>query len=102
MDEHVPTAISQGLRHRGVDVLTTQEAGLLSVSDEEHLKFAAETGRVIFTQDADFLRLHAAGFTHQGIAYAPQQTPVSNIVRGLMLIFDLFSQEEMVNHVEFL
>lgn len=102
MDEHVPTAISQGLRHRGVDVLTTQEAGLLSVSDEEHLKFASDTGRVIFTQDADFLRLHAAGFSHQGIAYAPQQTPISNIVRGLMLIFDLFNPEEMVNHVEFL
>ncbi len=102
MDEHVPTAVSQGLRHRGVDVLTTQEAGLLSVSDEGHLKFAAETGRVIFTQDADFLRLHAAGFSHQGIAYATQQTPISNIVRGLMLIFDLFSPEDMVNHIEFL
>ena len=102
MDDHVPQAVSQGLQRRGVDVLTTQEAGLLSVSDEEHLKFAAESGRVIFTQDADFLRLHAAGFSHQGIAYAPQQTPVSNIVRGLMLIFDLLSLEEMVNHVEFL
>ena len=102
MDEHVPQAVSQGLRRRGVDVLTTQEPVLLSVSDEEHLKFAAESGRVIFTQDADFLRLHAAGFYHKGIAYASQQTPVGYIVRGLMLIFDLFSPEEMVNHVEFL
>ncbi len=102
MDEHVHSAVSQGLRRRGVDVLTTQEAGLLSVSDEEHLKFAAEAGCVIFTQDADFLRLHAAGFSHHGIVYAPQQTPISNIVRGLMLIFDLYSLEDMINHVEFL
>lgn len=102
MDEHVPQAVSKGLQRRGVDVLTAQEANLLSVSDEEHLKFASEAGRVIFTQDADFLRLHTAGFSHQGIAYAPQQTPVSNIVRGLMLIFDLLSPEDMVNHAEFL
>jgi predicted nuclease of predicted toxin-antitoxin system len=102
MDEHVPTAVSQGLRRRGVDVLTTQEAGLLSVSDEEHLKFAAEAGRIIFTQDADFLRLHAARFPHKGIIYAPQQTSISNIIRGLMLICDLYTPEDMVNHVEFL
>jgi len=54
MDEHVPQAVSQGLRRRGVDVLTTREAGLLSVSDEGHLKFATDTARVIFTQDAGF------------------------------------------------
>ncbi len=53
MDEHVPQAVSQGLWRRGIDVLTTQEAGLLSISDEGHLKFAAEIGRVIFTQDPD-------------------------------------------------
>ena len=41
MDEHVPQAVSQGLRRQGVDVLTTQKAGFLSVSDEGHLKFAA-------------------------------------------------------------
>lgn len=102
MDEHVPPAVSQGLRRRGVDVLTTQEAGLISVSDEEHLKFASETGRIILTQDADFLRLHAAGFSHKGIIYAPQQTSISTIVRGLMFIFDLLSAENMINHVEFL
>ena len=68
----------------------------------KNLKFAAEAGHIIFTQDADFLRLHAAGFSHHGIVYAPQQTHISNIVRGLMLIFDLYSPEDMVNHVEFL
>ena len=45
-------------------------------------------GRVLFTQDADFLRLHAAGQGHHGIVYAPQQTAVGSIVSGLMLIFD--------------
>lgn len=102
MDEHVSNTVSQGLLRRGVDVLTTQEAGLLSVSDKEHLKYAAGAGRVMFTQDADFLRLHSEGFPHQGIVYAPQQAPVSHIIRGLMLIFDILSPDDMVNHVEFL
>jgi predicted nuclease of predicted toxin-antitoxin system len=30
-------------------------AGLLQASDEEHLSFAVKAGRVIFTQDEDFL-----------------------------------------------
>jgi hypothetical protein len=29
MDEHVPRAVTDGLRRRGVDVLTTQEADML-------------------------------------------------------------------------
>jgi hypothetical protein len=102
MDEHVPKAVSDGLRRRGVDVLTAQEAGLLSARDEGHLKFVAEKRRVIFTQDADFLRLHAAGVFHRGIAYAPQQTSIRTIVYGLMLIFDLLAPEDMVNHIEYL
>jgi hypothetical protein len=39
---------------------------------------------------------------HSGIAYAPQQTPIGNIVRGLMLIYQVLEPEDMVNHVEFL
>jgi hypothetical protein len=35
--------------------------------DEEHLKRAHNERRVIFTQDDDFLRLHAAGMDHAGI-----------------------------------
>ena len=48
MDEHVPLAISQGLRRRGVDALTVQEAGICSATDEEQLAFALSQGRVVF------------------------------------------------------
>jgi len=102
MDEHVPRAVTAGLRRRGVDVVTTQEAGLHPASDEQHLVFALQEGRVIFTQDADFLRLHAAGVPHGGIVYVRQQTPVSQMLRGLMLIHDVLAPEDMANHVEFL
>ena len=55
-DEHVAKAVVHGLRHRGVDVLTVPDTRLLSATDEEHLVRARTEGRVLFTQDPDFLR----------------------------------------------
>ena len=60
LDENCHRAIAEGLRRRGVDVTTTPEVGLLHASDEKQIAYALPLGRVIFTQDRDFLRLHAA------------------------------------------
>jgi hypothetical protein len=57
---------------------------------------------VVFTQDEDFLRLHATGTPHAGIVFAVQHSPVGGIVRGLLVIHAVFSPQEMVGHVEFL
>lgn len=102
LDEHVPKAVAEGLRRRGVDVITVQELGLQAAEDVKHLERAARDGRLIITQDADFLRLHAAGHPHQGIVYAPQQTSVSQMLRSLMLLHDVVPTQDMVRHVEFL
>jgi predicted nuclease of predicted toxin-antitoxin system len=102
LDEHVPHAVASGLRRRGVDVLTAPEAGMLGAEDGAHLALATKQGRVIFTQDADFLRLHAAGSDHTGVVYVRQQTPVGYILRGLMLIYEVLEAEDMKNRVEFL
>jgi hypothetical protein len=48
----------------GLDVLTVPESGLLGVPNEEHLARAFAEGRLVFTQDEDFLRLHASGVEH--------------------------------------
>ena len=101
-DEHVATAVVRGLRQRGVDVVTVPEAGMLGAADVAHMDRARTEGRVIFTQDEDFLRLHAAGAQHAGIVYAPQGTSIGDIIRGLMLIYQILDAEEMVDHVEFL
>ncbi len=101
-DEHVARAVVRGLRQRGADVLTVAEAGLLGATDAEHLERARAEGRVIFTQDDDFLRLHAAGVEHAGIAYAPQGASVGAVIRGLMLIYQLLDAEDMKGHVEYL
>ena len=74
---------------------------MLGASDEEHLIRAREDGRVIFTQDDDYLRL-AATTEHAGIVYAAQEKPIREIISGLMLIYQVLEAEEMWNHVEFL
>ncbi len=102
LDEHVPRAVAVGLRRRGVDVLTVHEAGMEGAEDERHLAFALQEGRVILTQDVDFLRFQASGRRHAGIAYASQQTPIGVILRGLMLIHDALTADEMADRVEFL
>jgi len=61
MDEHVHLAITEGLRLRGIDVLTAQDADMRGASSEAHLQLAFELDRVIFTNDDDFLKLHTAG-----------------------------------------
>ena len=101
-DEHVSKAVVRGLRQRGVDVLTVPEAGLLGASDQEHLERARTEGRVIFTQDADFLKLHAAGRAQAGIVSAPQHASVGDIIRGLMLVFQVLDAEDMQGQVEYL
>ena len=101
-DEHVAQAVIRGLRQRGIDVLTVPEAGMMGASDEDHLELAAKLGRVIFTQDADFLRLATVGANHAGIVYAAQHARIGDIVRGLFLIHQVLSAEEMMLAIEYL
>ena len=101
-DEHVSKAVVNGLRMRGVDVLTVVEANMLGATDDQHLMKATQEGRVIFTQDDDFLRLHAEGNSHAGIVYVRQGTSTGKVIAGLMLIHQVLSDEDMVNHIEYL
>lgn len=103
LDENCDLAIAEGLRRRGVDVTTTPEAGLLEASDQEQLEYSRRENRVIFTQDADFLRLHAAGVSHAGIVYCHQQSrSVGEMIRGLVMIWEVLDPEDMRSRVEYL
>jgi predicted nuclease of predicted toxin-antitoxin system len=71
-------------------------------NDEVQLAFALNTGRVIVTQDRDFLRLAASGVSHAGIVYTPQGAPISTMVSGLLPIYSVLSAEEMADSVEYI
>ena len=55
MDVHVRREVTEGLRLRGIDVLTAQEDGTDRFPDPELLDRALELGRVLYSQDADLL-----------------------------------------------
>ena len=59
MDVHVRRQITEGLRRRGVDVLTAQDDGTTELADPELLDRAPELGRVLFGQDEDLLTVAA-------------------------------------------
>ena len=101
-DENVSRAVINGLRQRGVDVLSVPEAQMLGASDEAQLTFALQQGRIIVTHDDDFLRLAASGKTHPGIVYCSQQLSTGDIIRGLMFVYDVLELEDMQNKVEYL
>jgi predicted nuclease of predicted toxin-antitoxin system len=103
LDENCDPAIASVLRRHGIDVSTTPEAGLIGATDDEQVAHSLPRGRVIFTQDADHLRLHASGEPHAGIAYCHQQArSVGEIIDGLVLIWHVFDADEMVGQVEYL
>ena len=103
LDENVRNAIAEGLRRRGIDVSTTPEQSLIGVSDEAQLKFALSQNRVIFTQDTDFLRMNQTGVIHFGIVYCSQgNKSIGEIIRGLILIWELLDSSDMFGKVEFL
>jgi predicted nuclease of predicted toxin-antitoxin system len=103
LNENCSGAIAAGLEQIGVAVTTTREARLLGATDEEQTAYALAEGRVIFTQDADFLRINAAGHAHAGIASCEKDTKsVREILDGLILIWEVLEPAEMVGRVEFI
>ena len=101
-DENVSWAVISGLRRRGVDVVSTLDADMLGKLDEEQLALASEHGRVLFTHDEDFLRLHSQEFPHTGIVYTHQTSSISKMIRGLMLVYEVLDPEDMIGHLEYI
>ena len=103
LDEHVAHAVAHGLRRPGIDVTTTTDAGLIGATDHEQIAYANTQGRVIFTEDDDFLALAAAGVAHPGVVYCHQNTrSIGQIIRALELIWEIYEPAEMQNRVEFI
>jgi predicted nuclease of predicted toxin-antitoxin system len=68
MDVHVPRAITQGLRLRGVDVITAQEDGADRFEDPDVLDRALALRCAVVTEDDDFL-VEAARRQRHGIPF---------------------------------
>ncbi len=96
-DKHIPKAVVQQLRARGIDMVRCEDVGLGDAADLEHLKYATQEGRVVITNDADFVRLHyewqTEGKQHAGImfclSHVQGQAAVGRIMNEVMLYHEL-------------
>lgn len=107
MDEHVRRAITNGLKLRGIDVITVQEDGRNGTPDSILLERATELNRVIFTQDDDFLVMancrQQEEVKFSGVIYGHQQyVTVGECVRDLEIIAKASESEDLVNQVQYL
>jgi hypothetical protein len=75
---------------------------MLGASDEEHLQKATKGKRVLITEDTDFLRIHAEGFEHAGIVFGKQSKSVGEFIRGVSLIYEVLSADEMRGQLEYI
>ena len=102
------SAVVQGLRARGFDVLTTFEAHRCGTTDRDQLAFAVQQGRAIYTFNvSDFSRLHREyllrGANHAGIIVLPdQRCSIGEKIRRLARFISSATAEEMIKRMEYL
>ena len=106
-DVHVRRAVVVALRVRGVDMLTAQTDGAAELEDSELLDRASSLGRVLFTQDEDFLReairRQRTGQEFAGVIYAHQlRVNIGQCIRDLELLAKIYDPADMANRIEYL
>jgi hypothetical protein len=107
MDHNLPAPITNGLRQRGIDVLSALEDGASAWPDAQILERATQLGRVVVTNDRDFLRLARdhwrSGQEFGGVVYGPQRKlEIGQCILDLELIAHTIEPEEMANRIEYL
>ncbi|MFN8475592.1 MAG: DUF5615 family PIN-like protein [Anaerolineae bacterium] len=107
MDHHVSSAVTDGLRKRGVDVLTAHDDGAAQFDDDTLLNRATELGRVLFSQDRDLLAIaHGrleSGVEFAGLIYAHQlNITVGRAIRDLEMLATVLDPDDLRNRVEFI
>jgi len=107
MDAHIPRAITEQLRLRGIDVLAATEEGTNRLPDDELLETASTLGRVVFTHDIRFRALaerwQREGRQFAGLAYGPAEgASIGQYVRDLELIAKASDPDEWQNTVLYL
>jgi hypothetical protein len=109
MDVHVPQAITDQLRRRGVDVLTAIEDDATETPDDQLLERTRSLGRVLFTQDIRFKALaedwQRQGRPFAGLVFGHQLGgTIGQFVKDLELIAKASEPDEwatMIEHLPF-
>ena len=106
-DESVDVAIAEGLQRRGIGAFSARDGDKLGLTDEEQIIFASKENATIFTHDTDFLQIAAQWKDerriHYGVIYCHQNAyGIGDCIRNLKILVAVLTQEDMINHIEFL
>lgn len=107
-EDAMAEALLQSLVERGVNVTTANLENMVFRPDSEHLTYATQLGRVLYSFNvSDYCQLHrewlASGQVHAGIIVASQQRfSIGEQMRRLLKIVNTRSNTEMQNQLEFL
>ena len=102
-DEDVNIAIVEGLKRRGIETYSFKDFKNFGLSDEQQITFAQKNNCVLLTHDTDFLKMvHENRISHRGILFVSQTKDIGEIIRKIEYVVSILSQEDMVNHIEFL
>ncbi len=106
-DHNVPRSIVNGLRTRGVDVITAYEDNASELEDSALLDRATSLGRALFTRDFDLLQEAAIRQRNHipfgGVIFAHQlKVSIGACIRDLEIIAKAGNPEDIKNEVVFL
>lgn len=104
MDHNVVRAVAEGCRVMGLDVLTAFEDGRHEQNDIDILERATALGRIVFTQDIDFIVLaterQTLGTPFSCVVFGKHGSmSVRKVIDDLFLICHTLTVEELSNQL---
>ncbi len=104
-DADLDGRVLRGLKRAApeIDIRTAEEAALTGLEDPEVLRIAAESGRVLVSQDRRTMPGHfrrfAADATSPGVILLREDVSISAAVEELVLIWSASEADEWVNRL---
>ncbi len=106
MDVHIRSAVTTGLRLRGVEVMTAQEDGSARFRDTDLLTRASDLRMLLYTHDDDFLteahRRKANEEAFFGIIYSQQlRSPIGQCIEDIEIIAKALDATDVDSRIEY-
>lgn len=108
-EDTMDSDLIEATRLHRLDVISATEAGMLQRTDEDHLAYAAKSGRVLYSFNVrDFCRLHGGwlrcGQSHSGILLAHQwrRYSMGTQARALVNLAAALEPADMRDRLEYL
>ncbi len=104
-DADLDGRILRGLRRVApeIDILAAADAGLTGLTDPEVLRIAADSGRILVSQDRRTMPAHFTRFSSHartpGVILLREAIPISTAIEELALIWNASEAEEWVNRI---